>query len=71
MRKLIGGAACIALAVAGVQALRAVVPPEVPRAEEIAVNPGVLLFALAVTLVTGLVFGIMPALRSARMLVPR
>ena len=42
------------------------VPPGVPRAEEITVNPGVLMFALAVTLVTGLVFGIMPAMRSAR-----
>jgi putative ABC transport system permease protein len=61
-----GGVAGVALAAAGVQALRALAPANVPRADEIALNPGVLLFALAVTLATGLLFGMMPAMRSAR-----
>lgn len=50
---VIGGAESVALAV-GVQAVRAAVPPSVPRADEIGVSPSVMLFALAVILVTGL-----------------
>jgi predicted permease len=37
----------------------------VPRAGEIGINAGVLGFALAVSLATGLVFGLLPALRAA------
>jgi putative ABC transport system permease protein len=61
-----GGLAGVALAAVGVQALRTLLPSNVPRVDEIAVNPGVLLFALGVTLATGLLFGMMPAMRSAR-----
>ena len=37
----------------------------VPRANEIALDPLVLVFAFGVTLLTGLLFGVLPALRSA------
>ena len=36
----------------------------IPRLEEATIDPGVLLFAVGVTLVTGLVFGLVPSLRS-------
>jgi putative ABC transport system permease protein len=62
----IGGAAGVALAALAVRVLRSVVPANVPRADGIAIEPLVLLFALVITLVTGLLFGMMPAMRSAR-----
>ncbi|HEX7123911.1 MAG TPA: ABC transporter permease, partial [Gemmatimonadaceae bacterium] len=61
-----GGAAGMALAAASVRVLRSVVPANVPRADSIAIDPKVLLFALVITLMTGLLFGMMPAMRSAR-----
>jgi predicted permease len=62
----IGGAAGVALAALAVRVLRSVVPANVPRADGIAIDPLVLLFALGLTLATGLLFGMMPAMRSAR-----
>jgi putative ABC transport system permease protein len=61
-----GGAVGVALAVLAVRVLRTVVPANVPRAADVAVEPRVLLFALAITLLTGFLFGMLPALRSAR-----
>jgi predicted permease len=61
-----GGAAGVALAAVAVRVLRAVVPANVPRAADIAIDPRVLLFALGITLLTGMLFGMMPAMRSAR-----
>src|SRR5215475_10930419 len=40
-------------------------PPELPRQSEIAFSPGVLLFAFAVSILTALVFGFMPAMQTA------
>jgi putative ABC transport system permease protein len=62
----IGGAAGVTLAAFAVRLLRSVLPANVPRAGDIAIEPLVLLFALGITLVTGLLFGMMPAMRSAR-----
>src|SRR5205823_10843724 len=39
--------------------------PRVPRVNEIGLDPWVLSFALVVSLVTGLAFGLLPALRAA------
>jgi len=39
--------------------------PGVPRVNEIGIDPWVLGFALVVSLVTGLAFGLLPALRAA------
>jgi ABC-type antimicrobial peptide transport system permease subunit len=44
--------------------LLSLAPPELPRLSEIALSPGVCLFAFAVSILTGLVFGLMPALQS-------
>jgi putative ABC transport system permease protein len=45
--------------------LLSLAPPELPRQSEIALSPAVLLFAFAVSILTGLVFGLMPALQTA------
>ncbi|MEX2179564.1 MAG: ABC transporter permease [Gemmatimonadaceae bacterium] len=63
---VVGGAAGVMLAAAGVRTLRAFVPANVPRGGEIVIDPSVLFFALVITLATGLLFGMMPAMRSTR-----
>src|SRR6516225_1573655 len=45
--------------------LLSLAPRELPRLSEIALSPGVWLFAFAVSILTGLVFGLMPALQTA------
>ena len=62
----IGGAAGVALAVVAVRVLRSVVAATVPRADGIAIDPVVLLFATGITLATGLLVGSLPAMRAAR-----
>jgi len=63
---LIGGAAGVLMALWSVDLIKAIIPPEVPRAQNIVVDSGVLLFALFLTLATGLLFGLVPALIAAR-----
>src|SRR5713226_6508178 len=60
---LIAGAAGVLLARWGLAAVLAVWP-RVPRVNEIGIDPWVLGFALVVSLVTGLAFGLLPALRA-------
>ena len=62
----VGGALGVALAYAGIGLLRALAPAALPRVESIALSAPVLLFALAITFGTSILFGILPALRSAR-----
>jgi predicted permease len=59
-----GGTLGILLAMVGIRPLLAFWPGSLPRAEEIHLNWQVLLFALAVSLLSGLLFGLAPALRS-------
>lgn len=61
-----GGALGLALAWAGSRALIAVAPPSIPRLDEIAIDPGVLVFTLVASLGAGLLFGFAPALYAAR-----
>jgi putative ABC transport system permease protein len=63
---LIGGALGLLVAVWGVPALLSLQPPNLPPAGEVGVDLTVLGFALAVSLGTGLLFGIMPSLHVAR-----
>jgi predicted permease len=63
---LMGGTAGVALALAGTRLFVAFGPANVPRLNEAGLRVEVLLFALAVTLVTGIVFGLVPALHAAR-----
>lgn len=60
----IGAALGVLLAVAVVRWLVAMLPPGIPRAQEIAVNGTVLLVTGAIAIVTGLAFGILPAVRA-------
>ena len=65
-----GGALGVLLAHLGTRALVASAPPVLPRLTEIGVSGPVLLFAAAVSVLAGLLFGLLPALRtgSGRML---
>jgi predicted permease len=59
-----GGAVGIAIAYWATTALVAAQPADIPRLEEVALNGRMLLFAAAVSLLTGLVFGLPPALQA-------
>jgi putative ABC transport system permease protein len=63
---IVGGLLGLLAAVGGVGALRALAPGSVPRVDEVSVDPMVVLFAMAVTLITGVLFGTGPALRAVR-----
>jgi predicted permease len=60
-----GGLLGLALAYAGLDALVAIGPSNLPRLEEIAVHPPVLAFAVAVSLASTLLFGSITALKHA------
>jgi putative ABC transport system permease protein len=63
---VIGGTAGVGLAYLGIRLFVAFGPPNVPRLQDAGLRIEVLLFATGITLLTGLVFGIGPALRAAR-----
>ena len=63
---ILGASLGTALAFGAVRWLVAALPPGIPRADEIAVDGTVLFFTLAVALITGILFGIVPALRATR-----
>ncbi len=58
----IGGLAGLLLAIGGVQILRNLPGVSIPRADQIAIDGTVLLFTAGISLVTGLLFGLGPAL---------
>jgi putative ABC transport system permease protein len=63
-----GGAIGVLLAHVGLRPILALLPASsrVPRLEDVELNPNVLLFALAVTLLTTIVAGLVPACRASR-----
>ncbi len=61
-----GGVVGVALCAALMPTLRAISPGAVPRLAETRVDAGVLLFSLALCLVTGIIFGLVPSLQAAR-----
>ena len=61
---LVGGAAGILLAWIGTRALVSAGPASIPRLDEIGLNANVLLFTTAVSVVAGLLIGLLPALRA-------
>ncbi len=63
---LIGGVAGIATAVATLGFIVRFVPSNVPRFNEVRIDWVVLAFALLISVLTGLVFGLAPALHSAK-----
>jgi predicted permease len=62
---LAGGAAGIVVARVGVGALLALSAGQLPRGTDVHVDGAVLMFALALSLVTGLMFGLVPAIHAS------
>jgi putative ABC transport system permease protein len=61
---VLGGVLGIVLSHAGVEVIHATAPGRLPRLNEVSIDPVVLLFALGVSVLTGLAFGLLPALRA-------
>jgi predicted permease len=62
---LLGGALGVGLAYGGVRLLLAIGPSNLPRLAEISLDPVVLGFALTISLMSGLLFGLIPILKYA------
>jgi predicted permease len=63
---LLGGAAGLIVAYAALQVVRNINPGNIPRLNDIGLDGTVLLFTFGISVVTGLLFGLVPALRAAR-----
>ncbi len=63
---ILGGVAGLGVAYAGLHFLLTLGPANLPRQEDISIDITVLLFALAVSLAAGLLFGLLPVLKYAR-----
>ena len=61
-----GGVAGVAIASLGVTLLRKIAPANLPRLDDIGVDGRALVFGIAASLVTALVFGVLPALQGSR-----
>ena len=64
---LVGGGLGLLLALWGINLLVALQPANIPRLAELRIDRGVLLFASALSLLTGIAFGIAPALQATRL----
>ena len=62
----LGGLSGLLLGTAGVEALVALRPPRIPRLDEVGVDSTVLLFTVGAAVLTGLIFGLVPALSATR-----
>jgi predicted permease len=63
---LMGGALGLIAALWGVSLLVKAFQDLLPRASEIAIDSGVIFFTLCLSIVTGLIFGLVPAIRASR-----
>jgi len=62
---VLGGAAGLLLAQAGIRALVALAPDGLPRVEDIGIDLVVVAFTLAISMVAGLLFGLIPVVKFA------
>ncbi len=67
MLSLAGGAAGILLAQVGIKTLRALAPENLPRLNAIGIDSRVLAFTLGISILTGIVFGLLPGWSAARL----
>ena len=63
---LVGGVGGVLVALWGVRALKALAPPDLPNLAAVAVDGRVLAFTFAVSVATGIAFGLVPALQVSR-----
>ncbi|MEO5895249.1 MAG: ADOP family duplicated permease [Vicinamibacterales bacterium] len=63
---IVGGLLGLLLAVWGVEALVALEPQGIPRLTDVRVDPVVIAFTMALSLLTGAIFGMFPAFQSTR-----
>jgi putative ABC transport system permease protein len=63
---LVAGAGGVILAWWSLRGIQVLADSQIPRADEIALDPGVLAFSLVISLVAGLLIGIYPALQASR-----
>jgi len=62
---LFGGAVALLVAWWGIGVLRTLIPSNLPRADELGIDLHVVVFAFGAALLTGLLFGIVPALQAS------
>jgi putative ABC transport system permease protein len=60
---VLGGVVGLLLALAGLKLLTAFIPPNIPQIKNISIDPRVLGFTILVSLLTGLIFGLAPAIQ--------
>ena len=63
---IVAGVCGLTVAILSMQALRTLIPPTIPRVDEIGLDRTVLGFGLFITIACGLFFGMAPATRGAR-----
>jgi len=63
---LIGGAVALLVVSTLMNLIVALLPPEIPRLNEVGINATVLLFVFVISTVTGLLFGLVPALQASK-----
>ena len=64
---LVGGGCGLLLAVWGIDLLMDFAPPTLPRVNAIGIDSGALAFTLLISVVTGILFGLVPALAASRL----
>jgi putative ABC transport system permease protein len=62
----LGGTAGLLIGAWGIEGLTALVPQDLARLDQVRLNGTVLMFTLGVSALTGLLFGLLPALRASR-----
>jgi predicted permease len=63
---VVGGGLGLLLAAWGTRAALGVLPAALPRAEQVGLDPHVLLFTVGISLLAGILFGLMPALKTSQ-----
>src|SRR5215510_13823868 len=63
---LIGGAVALLMVAWVMKLLLGFAPDDIPRLHEVGFNGGILGFAFAISILTGVIFGLVPALQASR-----